>query len=109
MNTTITDINLDSELQVLCDPDSSRLASFTEKFHAFRNSLEPEEKDYLDFIRRAADVAAAQHGTALISDIDAFEEEIEAILGDDYVTPEMGGLVIRTTVAVRCATWLLKC
>lgn len=85
------------------------LAEFTAKFHVFRNSLIPEERDYLDFIRRAADVAVAEHGKALIDDVNAFEDRISAMLGDEYVAPEMGGIIIRTTVILRCATWLLKC
>lgn len=109
MSAVLDTIDLDAELQVLCDPESSRLAEFTSKFHEFRDSLSPEQRDYLDFIRRAADVAVAEHGRALIEDVDAFEAHISAMLGDDYIAPEMGGIVIRTTVILRCATWLLQC
>ncbi|MCW2287121.1 hypothetical protein EDF60_1772 [Leucobacter luti] len=109
MSPTLEAIDLDAELQVLCDPESSRLAEFTSRFHEFRRSLSPEEQDYLDFIRRAADVAVAEHGTALLNDIDSFEDRISVLLGDEYLVPEMGGIIIRTTVVLRCATWLLKC
>lgn len=109
MSLILDTVDLDAELQVLCDPESSRLAEFTSKFHEFRNSLAPEERDYLDFIRRAADVAVAEHGRALIEDVDAFEAHISDMLGDEYIAPEMGGIVIRTTVVLKCATWLLKC
>lgn len=109
MSAVLETIDLDAELQVLCDPESSRLAEFTAKFHEFRDSLSPEQRDYLDFIRRAADVAVAEHGKALIEDVDAFEAHVSAMLGDDYIAPEMGGVVIRTTVILKCATWLLKC
>lgn len=109
MSEVLDTIDLDTELQVLCDPESSRLAEFTAKFHEFRDSLSPDQRDYLDFIRRAADVAVAEHGKALIEDVDAFEAHISGMLGDDYIAPEMGGVVIRTTVVLKCATWLLKC
>lgn len=109
MSNLLQEIDLDAELQVLCDPESSRLAEFTSKFHDFRDSLSPEQQDYLDFIRRAADVAVAEHGTALLDDIDSFEDRISAVLGDEYIAPEMGGIIIRTTVVLRCATWLLQC
>ncbi|MCJ1674110.1 MULTISPECIES: hypothetical protein [unclassified Rathayibacter] len=109
MSAVLDTIDLEAELQVLCDPESSRLARFTASFHEFRDSLAPEERDYLDFIRRAADVAVAEHGRSLSDDVDAFEARIEAMLGDDYIAPEMGGIIIRTTVVLKCATWLLKC
>lgn len=109
MTIQLETLDLDAELQVLCDPESSRLADFTAKFHEFRESLSPEQRDYLDFIRRAADVAVAEHGRELIEDIDAFEAKISTMLGEDYMEPEMGGIVIRTTVVFKCATWLLRC
>lgn len=109
MSAAIEQLDFDAELQVLCDPESSRLAEFTRKFHEFRDSLTPEERDYVDFMRRAADVAVADHGTALVADVDAFEERVSAVMGDEYLSPDMGGIVIRTTVVMRCATWLLRC
>ncbi len=109
MIATLDPINIDGELQVLCDPQSSQLAEFTRKFHEFRDTLSSEERDYLDFIRRSADVAAVDHGKKLLDDIDSFETRIEHVLGTDYIVPEAGGAVIRTTVVFRCATWLLQC
>ncbi|UQI49734.1 hypothetical protein M1P56_35040 (plasmid) [Streptomyces sp. HU2014] len=107
--TTDQMLDLDQELQVLCDPASTSLNAFTEKFYAFRESLTDDERAYLDFIRRAADVAAADHGHVLLDDIDQFEAKIKMVLGEDYEAPMMGGPIIRTTVITRCATWLLKC
>lgn len=109
MSINVEEIDLEAELQVLCDPKSSRLADLTNKFHRFRNTLSPEERDYLDFIRRSADVAVAEHGSTLLDDVDSFEDRISAVMGDDYIAPEMGGIIIRTTVVLRCATWLLRC
>lgn len=103
---------IDTQMEVFCDFESERLAQFNAKFEEFTATLSAEERDYLNFIRRAADVAALEHGTALIDDAETFEEQIQAALGDTYVTyeePQMASFVIRTTVITRCATWLLRC
>lgn len=102
-------LSLGEDLQVICDPESTVMAEFTAKFGEFRETLNEDQRSYLDFICRAADVAAAEHGMELLTDIDQFEPAIQKVLGDDYTPAHMGGVVIRTTVVTRCATWLLRC
>ena len=100
------------ELEVICDPESSRLKAFNAKFEEFVTTLTEEEQAYLNFVRRAADVAAVEHGRELLDDAQQFEDQIRAVLGDTDVTyedPQMASIVIRTTALTRCATWLLRC
>jgi hypothetical protein len=100
------------ELEVICDPESSRIQAFNAKFEEFVATLTEEERAYVDFVRRAADVAAIEHGRSLYDDAEQFEDQIRLALGDAYVSydePQMGGIVIRTTAMTRCATWLLRC
>lgn len=111
MSTAHTSTPVD-ELEVICDPEASRIQAFNAKFEEFVATLSEEEQSYLQFVRRAADVAAVEHGRELLDDADRFEEQIKLVLGETYVSyedPQMASIVIRTTALTRCATWLLHC
>lgn len=103
-------------MQVLCDPGNARFEAFQQRLNDFSASLGEDEQRYMKLVAAAANVGLAEHGAALVDEIDllgevdAYEDRIKAILGEEYVEPSATGLFcIRLTVRFRCATRIFRC
>lgn len=110
-------IDFDSnEMQVLCDPGNARFEAFQQSVNDFADSLDGDERRYMQLVVAAANIGLAEHGATLVDEIDllgevdAYEDKIRDILGEEYVEPSATGFFcIRVTVRFNCATRIFRC
>ncbi len=105
-------LDVTAGMQILCDPANDRYARMRDKVAALREDLDEDERRYLDTMMSAAAVAVADHGTALLDDVERFEHDLVGRLEltpEELHQPVATGWFCAATIRFNCATRLFHC
>lgn len=111
-STSTPTLDITAGMQVLCDPANGRYAQMREKFAVLTEHLDNDERRYLNTMMSAVAVAVADHGTALLDDIERFEQELVGRLeltNEEVQQPVATGFFCAATIRFNCATRLFRC
>ena len=110
MDTTVQSteqINFDSDvMQVICDPNNSRVKALVEKMEEFYKGLDEDEQRYMQFVSTATDIETIRNSDDLLNDLETFEDRIRDMKGESEFQPVAATPVIasltRATLYARC-------